>query len=218
MTRSVLSSLLVSACALSVSGCFALKAPDPIVSSVALDGIDPTAALDVETKVVTALENVEKKSSSCPSGHAEGSPECVVTRFTVKEPVTRTKTTMVSGSHRLTYAQFLTIAEHDRPQRAAALESDISKCKRARIPRYISIGLGVVAVGLLGYGAARQNKPLTYAGAGVGGTALIAGGAGLVMAKGSCRDARASAAELDLTDKDYEVCLLYTSDAADEAR
>ncbi len=190
---------LMIPCSMVLSGCFGLKPPAPIVSTVSLDGVQPEAEVVVDTQQTTTIENVDKKSSTCPPGHSAGSAECVVTHYTVKEPVTRTKTTMIAGSHQLTYAQFLTLTEADRPQRVAALNDNIRQCKRARIPRFVSIGLGVVGGALLIYGATEENKPLTYSGAAVAGTALAVGGAGLILARGSCSEARSQSEDLDLS-------------------
>ena len=216
MKPSASSSLLSTACALLLGGCFALKPPGPIVSSASLDGIDPAAPVEVETEQTTALEDVRKTSSTCPPGHASGSPDCVVTHYTVTEPVSRTTTTMIAGSHQLTYAQFLTLTESDRPQRVSELGDKTKTCNRARIPRYVSVGLGVVGVSLLVYGATQGNKPLTYTGAGVSAAALGVGAGALVMAKGSCREARSLAESLDLSGRDQTT--VRGAEAAKEIR
>jgi len=182
-----------------------LKPPSPVTTSVPVPSAPEAAPMEVSTVSETQLEDVQKKSETCPQGHTTGSPDCIVTHYTVKEPVTRTKTTMTFGSHRLTHAQFLTIVEADRPERIVRLEDETAQCKRARIPRYIAIALGAGAIGSLGYAMVTKDSVGTYVGIGLGAGSLASLGIGLGMAKGSCREAKALAHELDLSGKDVDV-------------
>ena len=189
---------------ITASGC-GLKPPGPVTTTVPVPTAPEGTPLEVSTESVTKLEDVKKKAETCPQGHTTGSPDCIVSHYTVQEPVTRTETRMAYGAEPLTYAQFLVLAEADRPQRIAELEDNTTKCKRARIPRYVAIGLAVGAGAALGYAAYSGNRAGTYVGIGLGVGALASTGVGLGMAKGSCKKARNLANELDLSGKETTV-------------
>ncbi len=194
---------LVGLAWVTASGC-SLKPPGPVVTTVPVPSASDGGELIVSTESTTQLEDVRKKSETCPQGHTTGSPDCIVTHYTVKEPVTRTKTTMALGSQPLTHAQFLVLAEADRPERIAMLEDKTNKCKRAKVPRYVAIGLGIGAAIAGGYAIYSQNKIGTYVGIGLGAGALTSAGVGFGMSKGSCSSARDLARDLDLSGKEEQ--------------
>lgn len=197
--------LVLSSIVLATASACTLKPPGPVVTTVPVPSAPEGTPIEVSTMTTNELEAVEKKSETCPQGHATGSPDCIVTYYTVQEPVKRTKTTMTYGGQRLTHAQFLTLAEVDRTQKIATLEDKTAQCKRARVPRYVAIALGVGAGAALGYAIATQNKVGTYVGIGLGAGALTAAGVGFGMSRGSCQTAQNLARELDLTHKDETV-------------
>lgn len=95
----------------------------------------------------TAFETVQKQASTCPQGHTEGSPACTVTRYTVKEPVTRTHTTATYADQPISYAQFRVMTDPHYDQKLARLDDLSHKCKRANVPRYA--GMGAFLAGLV---------------------------------------------------------------------
>lgn len=196
---------MLSSIVLATASACTLKPPGAVVTTVPVPSAPEGTPIEVSTMTTNEPEAVQKMSESCPQGHATGSPECIVTYYTVQEPVKRTKTTMTYGGQRLTHAQFLTLAEADRTQKIATLEDKTALCKRAKVPRYVAIALGVGAVVAGGIGAARQNNVGTYVGIGLGAGALTAVGVGFGMSRGSCQTAQDLARELDLTDKDETV-------------
>jgi hypothetical protein len=111
------------------------------------------AEIAVYSEDRTAFETVEKQASTCPAGKSEGSPECTVTRYTVKEPVTRTHTTATYNNAPISYAQFHVMTDPNYDVKLSRLDDLSHKCKRANVPRYAGMGLllgGVIAGPIVG--------------------------------------------------------------------
>lgn len=111
------------------------------------------AQISVYSEDRTAFETVEKQASTCPQGKSEGAPECTITRYSVKEPVTRTHTTATYNDTPISYAQFHVMTDPQYEQKLSRLDDLAHKCKRANVPRYAGMGLllgGVIAGPLMG--------------------------------------------------------------------
>jgi len=129
-----------------LAACYGAAPPKP--ARIPLPPPVEGAEITVHTEDRTELENVQKESSTCPQGHAPGSPECVVTRYTVKEPVTRTYSSMSYAEQPISYAQFKVMTDAQYDEKVSRLEDLAHKCKRANVPRYI--GITGILVGLIG--------------------------------------------------------------------
>lgn len=122
-----------------LTACYGAAPPRP--AKIPLPPLREDAAIVVNSETKTEIENVEKKSSTCPAGHAEGSPQCLVTRYTVAEPVTRKYTQVTYAGEPISYGQLRVLSDHDYDKKLARLDDLSTRCKRANIPRYIGIGL-----------------------------------------------------------------------------
>jgi hypothetical protein len=159
MTRTSVAALLLT----SLAACYG-AAPPP-APRVPLPELAPDAEILVHSESKTTMESVEKQSSTCPQGKGEGDPSCVITRYNVVEPVTRTTTTASYNGAPITYAQFKVITDPKYDNKVGELEHLSHLCHRANVPRYVGMGLalgGVVAmvasgnkgpVGIAGWGA-----------------------------------------------------------------
>lgn len=132
-----------------LTACYGAAPPRP--AKPALPTLRDDAELVVTTERKTEIEDVAKESTSCPTGHAAGSPACTVHRYTVAEPVTRTHTHATYAGETITYGQFRVLTDNDYDAKLSRLDDLSTGCKRANIPRYIGLGLvlgGLVAIPL----------------------------------------------------------------------
>jgi hypothetical protein len=141
----------VALCLPVLAACYGAAPPKParIPLPPPVDG----AEIHVASEDRTRFEDVSKESSTCPQGHATGSPACVVTRYTVKEPVTRTYSTATYAGSEISYAQFRVMTDAQYDSKLSRLEDLSHRCQRANVPRYVGLGLmfgGLVAAGIVG--------------------------------------------------------------------
>jgi hypothetical protein len=141
---------LALAATLLVTACYGAAPPHP--ATIPLPPMASDTIVDVHTVSKTEIENVAHKSSTCPQGHAEGDPACVVTTYTVAEPVTRTHTTASLDGQPLSIGQFRVLTDRDYDKKLERLADLSHQCSRANTPRYI--GMGLVIGGLVLMGAA----------------------------------------------------------------
>lgn len=132
-----------------LAACYGAAPPRP--ATIPLPPLRDDAELVVTSESKTEIEDVAKQSTSCPAGHAEGSPACTVHRYTVAEPVTRTYSRASYGGEPLSYGQFRVLTDPDHDRKRARLADLSTRCQRANIPRYLGLGLllgGLVAIPL----------------------------------------------------------------------
>ena len=166
--KSVLAILLVAGCYGAAPG----RPPNVPLPELA-DA--PDAHVVVHSVTKTAIENVEKSASTCPQGHNPGDPACVVTRYRVAEPVTRTTTTASLNSEPITFAQFRVITDPKWNEKLGQIDDLSHKCHRANTPRYAGIGLmlgGIIAGVIVGGDA---GKAVVWAGFGGGAASYALG-------------------------------------------
>ncbi|HEY5923407.1 MAG TPA: hypothetical protein VIV11_17125 [Kofleriaceae bacterium] len=119
--------------------CYGAAPPKP--ARIPLPPVVEGAELSVHTEERTTIESVQKEASTCPAGHAPGSQACTVTRYSVKEPVTRTHSTVSYADQPISYAQFQVMTDPQYDQKLSRLEALSHTCKRANVPRYVGMGL-----------------------------------------------------------------------------
>jgi hypothetical protein len=129
----------VAFCLPLLAACYGAAPPKP--ARIPLPPPVEGGQIAVHTDERTTIEDVTKKSTTCPQGHAEGSPQCVVTRYTVKEPVTRVESTVTYGDEPISYAQFKVMTDPQYDEKLSRLEGLSRRCKRANVPRYVGLGL-----------------------------------------------------------------------------
>jgi len=185
------------ACAALVAsvGCYGAAPPTPV--TVPLPEIAAGVPIEVHTESDTQFENVEKKSVTCPQGHVEGSPACIVTRYHVREPVTRTDTTARYGDTPLNMAQFRVMTDPDYDKKRAELAAHSAACQGANVPRWI--GAGAALAGVVLFAAGQSNRAVSTTG-----LVLLGGGAGsyaagyYVFGGRRCHEAERLYRQLDL--------------------
>ncbi len=158
-----------------MAGCYGAAPPRP--QAVTLPDVAPGSPLEVYSNSSTTFENVQKESETCPQGHASGSPACVKTTYTAKEPVTRTVSTATHGGTPIDYAQFLVISDPTYQQSLTTLADHSEACQEANVPRYIGMGLAIG--GLIAYSVGASNGNDVVGNIGLLG---LAGGAGAYTA------------------------------------
>jgi hypothetical protein len=156
--------------ALATGGCYGAAPPRP--APIALPPLADSTEITVTSESTTTIENVPKKMVSCPAGHIEGSPACVITRYTEAEPVTSTATTARYGDVQLDIAQFWVMTDPDYRNKLDRLASLSSACRGANVPRWI--GMGLVLGGLVSWGIASGSNEAAFTYVGMG--ALATGG------------------------------------------
>jgi len=161
--------LILPVFGLLVSACYGAAPPKP--TPVAMPEVATGSHLAVDSQSTTAFENVSKQSETCPRGHASGSEACVVTTYTVKEPVTRTKTTATYGDTQLSYGQFQVLVDSEYDQKLTEISDHSDACQGANTPRYI--GMGLLIGGAVAYAFSGTSKAVQ-----VGATLGLLGGAG----------------------------------------
>jgi len=193
MKTFVLLSLLLT----TTIGCYGAAPPRPV--HVALPMMSDGVEIDVRSETKTTIETVQKQASTCPSGHAEGSPACTITRYTAAEPITRTKTQASYGGERISYGQFLVMTD---PQYATKLDrlSELSHvCQRANIPRYA--GMALMLGGLIAGSIVKDTAgaAILYGGLGAGSASYALGY--LAFGGRQCNEARGLYRELDMRER-----------------
>jgi hypothetical protein len=190
---------LALAAATLLGGCYGAAPPPP--TQVPVPALVPGVPIRVHSETTTAFENVTKKSVTCPQGHIEGSPACLVTTYQVREPVTRTASTASYGDLPLSYAQFLILTNPQRDAQLAELRRRSHVCSLANVPRWIGLGLSVGGLVAIGIGAGKNIKPATYGGIGAVGGGIVSYGLGYFAFGGNqCGPARALYRELEVGD------------------
>jgi hypothetical protein len=178
------------------TACYGAAPPRP--AKIPLPELRDDAEIVVTSETTTKIESVPKSSSTCPQGHAEGSPACVVTRYSVNEPVTRTHTTASYGGERISYGQLRIMSDRDYDKKLAQLDDLSTGCKRANIPRYI--GMGLALGGLIAIPASKGNDVVLATGYIALIAAPIAYAAGYFAFGGrKCNEANRLYAEIDMS-------------------
>jgi hypothetical protein len=183
---------------LSLVACYGAAPPRP--PKVPLPDIQTGAEIDVFSDSKTTYENVQKQSSTCPAGKSEGDPSCLITKYNVTEPVTRTTSRASYATQPITYGQLKVMTDPHYDEKLTTLEDLSHKCQRANTPRYI--GLAMLGVGLIvGPIMARVDSTagaITMYGGLIGGG--VSYGAGYFAFGGrDCNRARALSNEVDMT-------------------
>lgn len=185
---------------LSLAACYGAAPPKPV--HVQLPMLEGDAEIGVFSESKTTIEQVQRQASTCPQGKGEGDPSCVVTKYTVAEPVTRTTTTATYANSPITYAQFRVLTDPHWDQKLAELDDLAHRCTRANIPRYV--GLGLMVGGLIGSYIVGAATSSTGASQGVLWGGVAGGGASYALgyfAFGGrqCNEARGLYNELDMS-------------------
>lgn len=185
---------------LTLAACYGAAPPKPV--HVQLPMLQNEAEIGVFSESKTTIEQVQRQASTCPQGKGEGDPSCVVTKYTVAEPVTRTTTTATYGDGPITYAQFRVLTDPHWDQKLAELDDLAHRCTRANIPRYV--GLGLMVGGLIGSYIVGAATGSTGASQGTLWGGVVGGGASYTLgyfAFGGrqCNEARALFNELDMS-------------------
>lgn len=188
------------ALSMSLVACYGAAPPKP--PRVPLPPMAEGAGIDVHSDTKTTIENVEHSASSCPQGKGEGDPSCVVTRYTVAEPVSRTTTTASYAAEPISYAQFKVMTDPHWDNKLAQLEDLSHKCQRANVPRYVGLGLmlgGLVSGLIVGAaGSPTGEMGLIYGGVGAGAVSYAFGYLG--FGGRQCVEARNLFNEVDMTE------------------
>jgi hypothetical protein len=183
---------------LSLAACYGAAPPRP--PRVPLPDLAAGAEIDVFSESNTTYEAVEKQSSTCPAGKSAGDPSCLITKYSVTEPVTRTTSRASYGATPITYGQLKVMTDPHYDEKLATLEDLSHKCQRANTPRYVGLGLLVVGA-LVGPLVAQANGTvgtvMTYGGVIGGGVSY---GLGYFAFGGrDCNYARSLSNEVDMT-------------------
>ncbi|MBW2736558.1 MAG: hypothetical protein JRH20_29575 [Deltaproteobacteria bacterium] len=185
-------------------GCYG-SAP-PLPPKVALPTRTPGAPIVLTTKTRVRIESVRKKSQTCPKGHTKESQACIVTHYTVKEPVRRTSSNLTYGVEPLNYAQFKVMTDPHFDEKLERLARYSKVCRRANIPRWVGIGLSLAGATLLGIAAANDAPAASYAGIGSAGGGVASYALGYFIWGGKrCNDARAIYRKVDLSRDEQRV-------------
>jgi len=179
-----------------LTACYGAAPPRP--AKIPLPALRDDAEIVVTTETRTEIENVPKKSTSCPAGHAEGSPSCTVHRTTVAEPVTRTYTRASYAGEPISYGQFRVLTDEDYDKKLSRLDDLSTGCQRANIPRYVGIGLALG--GLIAIPLSRGNDIVMGAGyASLAGGGVAYGLGYFAFGGAKCNEARALYNDIDMT-------------------
>jgi hypothetical protein len=197
-TRFALSLSLVSLAFSALTGCYGAAPPRP--ATIPLPPIAEGAEIEVRTEVKTTMEDVSKEASTCPAGHAPGSPACTITRYTVSEPVTRTKSTASYAGEPISYAQLRVMTDPDREAKLANLANLSHTCTRANVPRYAGLGLVIGGLILAGIGGSKNSSAVVWSGYG----AVALGGGAYALGYFSfggrdCNEARSLYNQVDVS-------------------
>jgi hypothetical protein len=134
-----------------LAACYGAAPPKP--ATIPLPPAIEGGQIVVSSEERTTIESVQKESSTCPQGHSPGDPSCVVTHYSVNEPVTRTHSSATYADQPISYAQFKVMTDPQYDQKLSRLEELSHKCQRANVPRYVGLGLmlgGLIAAPIVG--------------------------------------------------------------------
>jgi hypothetical protein len=191
--------------ALLAAGCYGAAPPRP--APVALPDLSAGGALTVATEETTTIEDVDKKSETCPQGQTAGGPDCIVTHYTEREPVTTTTTTAADDGAPISYGQFRVLTDPDRDHELARLADLSKKCTRANLPRNVGVGLAIA--GLIGLSIGTKVEGVALVGVGLAVAGFASFGLGYFAFGGrDCNRANALYRELDVTG-DLDATVVY---------
>lgn len=181
---------------LTLVACYGAAPPRP--ARVPLPPLADGAQIDVFSQTQTTMESVQKTASACPQGHADGDPACVVTHYSVVEPVTRTKSTASYGADPITFAQFKVLTDPQYDRKLVELEALSHACSRANHARYA--GMGMLIAGVVLYAVSGDKGALGWAawGSEAGGAAAYAAGY-YALGGRKCNEAEALYHTLDMS-------------------
>lgn len=189
------SRLISSTLVLAVTGCYGAAPPRP--PRVPLPALVPGLEIAVRSETSTELENVTKKSWTCPAGEVQGSSKCSYTTYSVREPVTRTITHASYGDVELTDEQLHVMADAEHEAKRVQLDELRARCAGADRPRQVGIVLALGGLVLWGIAAGTKQAAFTYAGAAAFTGSVGAYGYGFFARGGNqCGDANALADDL----------------------
>jgi hypothetical protein len=185
-----------------LTACYGAAPPRP--AKIPLPALRDDAEILVTSESKTEIEDVAKQSSTCPAGHAEGSQACVITRYTVSEPVTRTYSHATLDGEPISYGQLRILSDKDYDRKISRLGELSTRCQRANIPRYI--GLGLVLGGLVAIPLSKGNDIVL----GTGYAALAGGGASyaagyFAFGGRQCNEARRLYNDIDMSDENTQM-------------
>lgn len=160
---------------LTLVGCYGAGPKKP--AAITLPQAPAHAKVSYKSRKVTEMEDVEKRAESCPQGMPSGHKSCVVTKYSVREPVTRTHTTMMLGTDPISFAQLIVLSDFERDKKLEELGKYSAYCETAKIPRWVGNGLAIAGVVAIGVSASRGNEVLRNIG--YGSLAAGAGGYGV---------------------------------------
>jgi len=153
------------------AGCYGSAHPHP--KTIPLPDLSKDGTIAVDSESTTNDEDVDKTSETCPQGETSGGPDCIVTHYTEREPVTRTQTTATYDGAPISLAQLEVMTDPDRDKKIEHLDALRKTCSRAGKARWVGIGLLAAGVVTYAIGGAADSKPAVIA-SGV----TIAGGLG----------------------------------------
>lgn len=134
----VMKSVALSLPLLSLAACYGAAPPKP--ARIPLPPPAEGAQIAVYTESRTEIESVAREAKTCPENSSD--PRlCTVTKYTVKEPVTRTYSTMSYGEEPISYAQFKVLTDPQYDEKVSRLDGLSHRCQRANVPRYVGLGL-----------------------------------------------------------------------------
>jgi hypothetical protein len=128
----------VAFCLPLLAACYGAAPPKP--ARIPLPPPVEGAQIAVHTEESTTIESVAKEAKTCPANYASDR-DCLVTKYTVKEPVTRVHSTATYGDEPISYAQFKVLTDPQYDEKLSRLEGLSQRCKRANVPRYVGLGL-----------------------------------------------------------------------------
>jgi hypothetical protein len=180
-------SVQLATLSLTLAACYGAAPPKP--ARIPLPPPVEGGQISVYSEDKTTFENISKSASTCPQGKGEGSPECTVTRYTVKEPVTRTYSTATYADQPISYAQFKVMTDPQYDRKLVRLDDLSHTCTRANVPRYAGM-VGLVAGLVVGPIVGGTAGTIVMAGGLVGGTGSYALGY-FAFGGRDCNEARA---------------------------
>jgi hypothetical protein len=128
----------VAFCLPLLAACYGAAPPKP--ARIPLPPMLEGAQIAVHTESRTEIESVAKEAKTCPQNYTNPN-ECVITKYSVNEPVTRVHSTMSYGDESISYAQFKVMTDPQYDDKLSRLEGLSHRCKRANVPRYVGLGL-----------------------------------------------------------------------------
>ena len=179
--------------------CYGSAPPRP--AAIPLPPLVDGATIDVESRDVTTIEQVQKEARTCPPAHPE---DCVTTTYSEAEPVTRTHTTATYAGQPINYAQFKVLTDPHHDEKLVELEHLSHVCRRANVPRYLGLAgvIGGIVLFQLGEGRQDPNTGLAVLGGGVLAAGIASYATGYFSFGGrECTQARAIYNEVNVEDE-----------------